>query len=122
MRVALTCSAPVRLSLPGALALLLIFQSGAPRLMAQGAAPAAPWQAKVELDRARLEVVEDLSESLANDMLELSVATRDRNEAKTSEFFPARLTAAAFPSRPGAVRADLKWVGSRAWSAEETTV
>ena len=76
--------------------------------------------AKVELDPARLEVVEDLSESLANDMLELSVATRDRDDAKTSEFFPARLTAATFPSRPGAVKTDVKWIGSRAWSASDS--
>src|ERR1043165_9376313 len=122
MRVATTCSARARLSLTGALALLLIFQGGATRLKAQTAATSSPQQAKVELDRARLEVIEDLSEALANDMLELSVATRDRNATKTSEFFPARLVAANFPSRPGAVKTDLKWIGSRAWTPEETTV
>src|SRR5215218_3203615 len=121
MRVATKYPAHARLSLPGVLALLLIFQSGAVRPRAQGAAAGSPRPSKVELDRARLEVIEDLSESLANDMLELSVATRDRDAAKTSEFFPARLTAATFPSRPGGVKTDLKWVGSRAWAAEEAT-
>src|SRR5215207_9378044 len=114
-------SAPGRMLLSGALALLLIFQSGTVCPRAQGAGAAPPQQAKVELDRARLEVIEDLSEALANDMLELSVATRDRDAAKTAEFFPARLTAATFPSRPGAVKADAKWIGSRAWTADETT-
>src|ERR671926_1947741 len=122
MRVALRYSARARLTTSGALALLFIFQTGSAGLRAQTAAPPAPQPSKVELDRARLEVIEDLSESLANDMLELSVATRDRNAAKTSEFFPASLTAATFPSRPGAVKTDVKWIGSRAWTAEETTV
>ena len=122
MRVALTYPAPARLTWSGALALLLIFQSGAASLRAQGAATAGPQQAKVQLDAARLEVIEDLSEALANDMLELSVATRDRDAAKTSEFFPARLTAATFPSRPGGVKTDVKWIGSRAWSADTVAV
>ena len=112
MRTKLLLSGFVRLSLSGVFTLLLIFQ---------GVVVAGPQQPKrVDLDPARLEVVEDLSESLANDMLELSVAARDRDAAKTSEFFPARLAAAPFPSRPGAVKTDLKWVGSRTWSAGET--
>ena len=63
-------------------------------------------------------MVEELSESLANDLLELSVATRDRDAAKTARFFAAKITAAPFPSRPLAVKPSVKWIGTRAWSAE----
>src|SRR5919205_66946 len=122
MRVALRYSARARLTTSGALALLFIFQTGSAGVGGPTAPPPPPPPSEGELHRARLEVIEDLSESLANDMLELSVATRDRNAAKTSEFFPASLTAATFPSRPGAVKTDVKWIGSRAWTAEETTV
>ncbi len=55
-------------------------------------------------DRSRLETIEELSESLANDLLELSVATRDRNMEGTFEVIPARLMAKAFPSRPKPAR------------------
>ena len=120
MKVVSRCSAPARVSLSGVFALLWLFQGGAE--LSLRAHAGAPQQAEGKLDTARLEVIEDLSEALANDMLELSVATRDRDAAKTSEFFPARLTASTFPSRPGAVKTDVKWIGSRAWTAEEATV
>ncbi len=45
------------------------------------------------LDHNRLETVEELSESLANDLLVLSVAARERDLPLTAEFFPAQLTA-----------------------------
>jgi|GEM_PF-441448 len=77
--------------------------------------PAAP---EARVDRARLEVVEELSEALANDLLELSVATRDRDAARTAEFFPARLEATPFPSRPLPVKNLVKWIGTRNWEAE----
>ncbi len=63
----------------------------------------------------RLEQVEDLSESLANDMLELSVATRDRNAERTAEFFSDKLQAAPFPSRPLPVKNQVKWIAMRDW-------
>ena len=66
-------------------------------------------------DRRRLEVIEDLSESLANDLLELSIATRDRNLARTEEFFPAQFTATDFPSRPAAIKPQVKWIGAHGW-------
>jgi hypothetical protein len=100
-----------------ALAALLLTASAAPRSFAQTGRPAAaqqPTQA-APVDRARLEVVEELSESLANDLLELSIATRDRDAAKTAEFFPERLTATAFPSKPSPVKQTVKWIASRQW-------
>ena len=58
--------------------------------------PQSPTQ---KIDRPRLEIVEDLSESLANDLLELSVATRDRNARLTATFISSTLVSASFPSR-----------------------
>ena len=89
---------------------LLLSPAGAGRVAAQ-AAPAA------QVDRTRLETIEDLSESLANDLLELSVATRDADMTRTAEFFPARIRAAAFPSRAAATKPSVKWVGTHGWEA-----
>ncbi|HEV2708222.1 MAG TPA: VCBS repeat-containing protein [Pyrinomonadaceae bacterium] len=74
------------------------------------------------VDRARLEVVEELSESLANDLLELSVATRDRDLQKTARFFPSKLMATPFPTRPAPFKTLVKWVGTRAWEVEPQMV
>ncbi|HEX8421802.1 MAG TPA: VCBS repeat-containing protein, partial [Pyrinomonadaceae bacterium] len=63
---------------------------------------------------------EDLSESLANDLLELSVATRDRNLERTAEFFPAELAAQPFPSLPEATQTKVKWIGAHNWAARPT--
>lgn len=82
----------------------------------QTQAPSAP--APVT-NRDRLEVVEDLSESLANDLLDLSVATRDRNLERIAEFFPPQFYSAPFPCKPQAVVAQLKWVGTRQWKPDE---
>jgi hypothetical protein len=80
----------------------------------QAATPAAP--AAPAEGRARFEVVEDLSESLANDLLELSVATRDRDLKRTSEFFPAELTAKPFTSHPEVTETKVKWIGAHNWT------
>jgi hypothetical protein len=92
------------------LALLLCFSAPA-ALLAQSV-PDKP------VDRDRLEVIEELSESLANDLLGLSVAVRDRDAAKTARYYATKLTAAPFPARPLAVKASVKWIGTRAWTAE----
>lgn len=84
----------------------------------QAQAPAAP--APQKIDRTRLEVIEDLSESLANDLLELSVATRDRDMQRMAEFVPLQLQATPFLCRPLAVKNDVKWIGMRDWAAAET--
>src|SRR3954452_22000986 len=51
-------------------------------------------------EKSRLEVVEELSESLANDLLELSVATRDQDLDLTSAYFPSLIFGKNFPSKP----------------------
>ncbi len=95
----------------------LLLATGFPHGLAQ--APQAPAQ---KVDRTRLEVIEDLSESLANDLLELSVATRDRDERLTAEFFPPTLMSRPFPYRPLAAKTELKWIGKHGWATEPVTV
>lgn len=93
---------------------LLVSTSGAARAQTAQAATA---HAAAQPERTRLEVIEDLSESLANDLLELSIATRDGDLARTSQFFPSRLRAAAFPSRPAQGKPSIKWVSTHGWEA-----
>jgi hypothetical protein len=78
-------------------------------------------KAQQAADISRLEVIEDLSESLANDLLDLSVATRDKNLKRISDFFPDTFQANAFLCRPLEVKTDVKWIGTRAWAANEQT-
>ncbi len=67
----------------------------------------------------RLEITEDLSESLANDLLTLSTATRDRDSGMTENYFPNELAAKPFPSRPVANKINVKWIESHNWEAVE---
>ena len=69
------------------------------------------------VDRNRLEIIEELSESLANDILELSVAARDRDLELTAAYFPAQLTAKPFPSRPSVAKNQVKWINTHNWEA-----
>ena len=71
------------------------------------------------VDSSRLEVIEDLSESLANDLLGLSVAVRNRDMTTVATFFPPRLTATGLPTRPGTVAPELKWIGHRDWATPD---
>jgi hypothetical protein len=104
---------------------LLIFLHSHPTAAQQTASPTVP---NAAVDKDRLEVGEDLSESLANDLLELSVATRDGDELKTREYFPAQIKTHPFPSEPGPIHHEVKWIQKHAWIAsppatpESTTV
>lgn len=53
-----------------------------------------------DLDRAGLNTVEDYSESLANALIELSVAARDGNLEKIARFFPGQIRATRWPLEP----------------------
>ncbi|MFN0059918.1 MAG: FG-GAP repeat domain-containing protein [Planctomycetota bacterium] len=64
---------------------------------------------------ARLERVEELTEDLANDLLELSVAVRDGDKKLIREFFADKLNSAPLTCEPGALTANLKWLANRAW-------
>lgn len=79
----------------------------------------------IKVDKSRLEIIEELSESLANDLLQLSVAARDRDLTTTAEYFPLQLAAKPFPARPTETKNQVKWVGIHNWetadrSAKET--
>lgn len=75
-----------------------------------------------KVDGERLEIIEELSESLANDLLELSVAARDRNLDLTNEFFPELIAAKPFPNRAAAVKNQLKWIGTHDWESAAASV
>jgi len=66
-------------------------------------------------DEARLTRDEDLSESLANDLLKLSVAVRDRSYETVAEFVDDTIVATPLP--PGAPPAAplVKWIEQRQW-------
>ena len=61
---------------------------------------------------------EELSESLANDLLELSVVTKNRDIEKTAQFFPQRLHAGRFPSKTTATKPAVKWIVSHGWAVQ----
>lgn len=73
-----------------------------------------PVLGEIELDKAELEQTEDLSESLANSLLEFSVTVRERDLKRIGEFFesPSRVT--PWPALSGAADADFKWISTAA--------
>ena len=81
--------------------------------------PAGPAPSNVQsVELSRLEVTEQLSESLANQLLDLSIAVRDRNMEQTSRFFAESLNSSPFPSQPSTLKADVKWIGSHGWTPQ----
>jgi len=95
--------------------LLLVSAVFPPARPAQG--PTRPSEHPGAASRDRLEIIEDLSESLANDLLDLSVATRGGDLARTSEFFAETLSVTPFPSLAQPFKSEIKWIGSRGWSS-----
>ena len=73
------------------------------------------------VDRNRLEEIEELSESLANDLLQFSTATRDRDDALTTAYFPAQLAAKPFPAHPSPTKNQVKWIGVHGWEVADST-
>src|SRR5258708_4461021 len=70
------------------------------------------------VDARRLETSEELSESLANDLLELSVATKNLDLEKPTQWFPDRFRGQPFPSEPSTLKPPVKWVASHSWIAK----
>jgi hypothetical protein len=103
------------------LILLVLSNGGVNKIYGQssGSSPAAANEKTAPVDSQRLETIEELSESLANDILELSVATRDRDLETTAAYFPAILAAKQFPSRPVAMKNQVKWVNSHLWEVAD---
>jgi hypothetical protein len=84
-------------------------------LVLVGGAAVAAVQTQREREQARLEVVEDLSESLANDMLDFSITVRDRDASRMGRYFDTRVTAEPLPWTPAEPQAQVKWISTRAW-------
>jgi hypothetical protein len=103
------------------LILLVLSNGGVNKIYGQssGSSPAAANEKTAPVDSQRLETIEELSESLANDILELSVATRDRDLETIAAYFPAILAAKQFPSRPVAMKNQVKWVNSHLWEVAD---
>jgi len=83
---------------------------------AADAQSSAPPPASV--DAHHLETSEELSESLANDVLDLSVAAKNRDIEKTAQFFPEELLADRFPSEPTTDKPEVKWIVSHGWTTK----
>ena len=66
---------------------------------------------------AALENNEELSESLANDVLDLSVAARDHDLPKVANFWSADFQPTRFPSQPGANKVEIRWIQTHPWTA-----
>ena len=90
-------------------------------LIAQGAGLTAPGSISAssplrrQLDTGALHTVEELSESLANDLLALSVAARSKERLGIERFFASDLEADALPTQPGSLRQELKWIWAHEW-------
>lgn len=87
-------------------------------LLLLGAAPQS-----LHLDRERMERIEDLSESLANQLLAMSVAVRRQNLAEVATSFPATgtLDATPFPRMPASKTSVVKWIARHPWQLETTS-
>ena len=75
-------------------------------------------QETTAIDTEALNATEELSESLANDLLDLSVATRDKDRATIERYFADHLIATPIPvasvDHPGPVA----WITNRDWPIE----
>lgn len=107
-------------ALAGALAILAVSVAWPAGAQQTGSGSASPQRAVPNVQSVEvkgLEVSEQLSESLANQLLDLSVAVRDLNREQTSSFFADTVAAAPFPSQPGAPVQDIKWISTHNWTA-----
>ena len=82
---------------------------------------ASPWpatqhaQERVRLDTQSLELIEELSESLANDLLELSLAAQDQDLLSVAQFFADPIRASPFAGHPGPALSEVKWIRRHDW-------
>jgi hypothetical protein len=116
------CRLPARMFRVRATLILLILVSILLPLNAFAQNAASQETNKTKVDGTRLEIIEELSESLANDILELSIATRDRNSELTAEYFPPQIIGKIFPSRPLTAKTQVKWVESHGWEMPPSVV
>jgi hypothetical protein len=74
-----------------------------------------------ELDRANLEAIEERTEALANELLELSVAVRDFDTRRAANFFTETATVTALPAGPTESKPDLRWTTKHGWNFQPGT-
>ena len=102
-----------RTHLPTAVALVLLVSTLPDEALAQE-------RSSIEFNRSALEQIEDDSESLANQLLELSVGLRRQDLEKVVKHFPEEFEATLFPTRPDAVKDDIKWIRRHGWGLNVT--
>ncbi|MBM3277534.1 MAG: hypothetical protein FJY95_05570 [Candidatus Handelsmanbacteria bacterium] len=66
-----------------------------------------------EVDRGQLEQIEDHTESLANQLHDLSLALRARNLEKLATHFSHRMVGAGLPVPTGDLTPELRWMSQR---------
>ena len=81
-----------------------------------------PPEIPLEFNDGRLDVIENLSESLASDMLDLSQAVRDRDQEQLRAFIPGSLTATPWPALAQPSTPEVKWVAKHGWKAPPSTL
>ncbi|MFQ5790850.1 MAG: FG-GAP-like repeat-containing protein [Acidobacteriota bacterium] len=72
----------------------------------------------LSFDRSGLERTEDYSESLANDLLDLSIALRRQDLSRVAEYFPEVFEATPFPASSRPPRREVKWIVRHGWEME----
>ncbi len=113
------------LTLPGRSSVLLVISAiGAVSLSMPSApiartleAPSRPTSVPPASEISHLETIENLSESLANDLLDLSVAVRDRDLRRMDLYFANMIDSPPFPTVAGEARPQVKWISHHEWSA-----
>ncbi len=76
-------------------------------------------QTQLTLDRDRLEVIEEQTESLANRLLELSIATRQKDLDQIADFFADSLLAIPLPTEPEDLVHQVKWIYKHGWKIQK---
>ncbi len=70
---------------------------------------------QIKIDQKRLEEIEEWSEAVANQLLELSVAVRDFDTQHIPDFFADPALVTPLPSQPTELIAEVKWVQRHGW-------
>ena len=77
-----------------------------------------PQEEGQKFDLSQMLAVEELTESLANHLLELSVAARQKDQAAIVDFFAASFSSPPFPSTPQDEKQTVKWLSEHGWQLE----
>ena len=85
-------------------------------LATTAAVPTASVKSQVQVDVERLDTIENLSESLANDLLALSVAARDKDRPAIVRYFSESFVGDPLPSEPAPDVPWIKWIFKHGWN------